>query len=185
MIFLFFFKLDIPDTLRQSEESVKCQITPSKKKKHGSESPVQGQASGMTGDLKKLQERLGYKFKDEGLLVQALTHSSYANEKDLPNNYQRLEFLGDAVIELIISQKLFKLFPEASEGALSKYRAQLVCDSSLASRAQHLDMGRCILLGKTGGDRFRPALLADIFEAVVGAIFVDRGKISKRYFTGK
>lgn len=136
-------------------------------------------------DLKKLliepiQDKIGYYFKDHVILKQALTHSSYANEHKnhaLKDN-ERLEFLGDAILDLIISEYLFTKHLQMPEGDLSKLRASIVCEASLAKTAKHIELGRYILLGKgeemTGG-RDRASILADAFEALTGAIFLDGG----------
>ncbi|MCG1020619.1 ribonuclease III [Sutcliffiella horikoshii] len=127
-----------------------------------------------------LQDNLGVQFQNEKLLYQAFTHSSYVNEhrrKPYEDN-ERLEFLGDAVLELTISQFLYKKYPMMSEGQLTKLRASIVCEPSLVSFANDLSFGKYVLLGKgeeiTGG-RARPALLADVFEAFIGALYLDLG----------
>ncbi|MDE3838487.1 ribonuclease III [Bacillus methanolicus] len=130
--------------------------------------------------FKKFQERIGIEFEDEKLLKQAFTHSSYVNEhrKKPYEDNERLEFLGDAVLELTVSQYLFKKYPMMSEGELTKLRAAVVCEPSLVSFANELSFGELVLLGKgeemTGG-RARPALLADVFEAFIGALYLDKG----------
>lgn len=124
-----------------------------------------------------LQKKLGYFFKDENLLQLALTHSSYANEHGLEHN-ERLEFLGDAVLELCISRILFYGFPKASEGHLTKLRAGLVSEPSLARVARHLDLGGYISLGKgeeSQGGRARDSVLSDTLEAILGAVYLDSG----------
>ncbi|OLS42075.1 ribonuclease III [Bacillus sp. MRMR6] len=130
--------------------------------------------------FKEFQDRIDIHFENEKLLKQAFTHSSYVNEhrrKPYEDN-ERLEFLGDAVLELTVSQFLFKKYPMMSEGELTKLRAAIVCEPSLVSFANELGFGQLILLGKgeelTGG-RERPALLADVFEAFIGALFLDKG----------
>ncbi|TCS89627.1 RNAse III [Keratinibaculum paraultunense] len=131
-------------------------------------------------DLDKLQKRINYYFKDLGLLNIALTHSSYSNEKNIKNNVnnERLEFLGDAVIGLVVSEYLYDRFKELPEGEMTKKRASIVCESSLAFAARKINLGKYILLGKgeeaTGG-RNRDSILADTFEALAGAIFLDGG----------
>lgn len=128
--------------------------------------------------LKPLQENLSYKFKDINLLKTALTHSSFANENNmkLTDNNERLEFLGDTILNLIVSQYLYKKYPNYPEGELTKIRAKVVCESSLAFAARKIDFGRYLLLGKgedaTGG-RDRDSILADAIEALVGAIYMD------------
>jgi ribonuclease-3 len=130
--------------------------------------------------FKRLQEKIGIFFTDEKLLIQAFTHSSYVNEhrKRPHEDNERLEFLGDAVLELTISQYLFKKFPNMSEGELTKLRASIVCEPSLVKFANALSFGELVLLGRgeelTGG-RERPALLADVFEAFIGALYLDQG----------
>ena len=125
-----------------------------------------------------LQERLGYFFKQENLLSEAMTHRSFANEsldEVLPDN-ERLEFLGDAVLDLVISQYLMLTQPEATEGELTRVRADVVAAPSLSRLAMELDLGSCILLGKgekLSGGRSKPNLLADTLEALIGAIFLD------------
>jgi ribonuclease-3 len=131
-------------------------------------------------EFKKFQERIGHSFKNEKLLYQAFTHSSYVNEhrKKPYEDNERLEFLGDAVLELTISQFLYKKYPMMSEGELTKLRAAIVCEPSLVAFANNLSFGTMVLLGKgeemTGG-RARPALLADVFEAFIGALYLDQG----------
>ncbi|QOR68530.1 ribonuclease III [Cytobacillus suaedae] len=126
------------------------------------------------------QEQIGITFTNEKLLIQAFTHSSYVNEhrKKPYEDNERLEFLGDAVLELTISEFLFKKYPIMSEGELTKLRASIVCEPSLVSFANQLSFGELVLLGKgeelTGG-RARPALLADVFEAFIGALYLDQG----------
>ncbi|TKI97705.1 ribonuclease III [Bacillus cereus] len=116
----------------------------------------------------------------EKLLIQAFTHSSYVNEhrKKPHEDNERLEFLGDAVLELTVSQYLFQKYPTMSEGELTKLRAAIVCEPSLVRFANELSFGSLVLLGKgeemTGG-RERPALLADVFEAFIGALYLDQG----------
>ncbi|WML43672.1 ribonuclease III [Neobacillus sp. PS3-40] len=130
--------------------------------------------------FRDFQDFMGIKFNNEKLLIQAFTHSSYVNEhrrKPYEDN-ERLEFLGDAVLELTVSQFLFKKYPMMSEGELTKLRAAIVCEPSLVLFAEDLSFGKFILLGKgeelTGG-RERPALLADVFEAFIGALYLDMG----------
>jgi len=133
-----------------------------------------------TLDLNGLEEAIGYKFKDRGLLKQALTHSSYANEQKInkSGDYERLEFLGDAVLEVVSSEFLFHKYPDLPEGRLTKLRASMVCEPSLAICARDLDLGKYILLGKgeesTGG-RGRESITSDVMEAIIGAIFLDGG----------
>lgn len=128
--------------------------------------------------LMELEKIIGYKFNDMNNLKEAITHRSFANEhrnSQLKDN-ERLEFLGDAILDLIISKYLFDKYQAMPEGDLSKIRASIVCEGSLAKTARHMNLGAFILLGKgeemTGG-RTRSSILADAFEAVTGSIFVD------------
>lgn len=130
--------------------------------------------------LKGLMERLSYTFQDIGLLQQALVHRSYINERPglgLESN-ERLEFLGDAVLSVVVSHLLTQGFPDADEGELSRLRAGLVNEAILANLARRLDVGRFISLGKgeelTGG-RDKPSILADTYEAMIGAVYLDGG----------
>jgi len=130
-------------------------------------------------DIEKFEEILNYKFKDKNLLIQALSHSSYANEKKKSRtSNERLEFLGDSVLSIVVSQYLFEHLTHIAEGELTKLRASLVCEKSLHIFAKQINLGDYILLGKgeenTGG-RERPSILADAFEAVIAAIFLDGG----------
>ncbi|MFQ3543363.1 ribonuclease III [Halobacillus rhizosphaerae] len=131
-------------------------------------------------DFSSFQKKIDISFNDVSILEQAFTHSSYVNEhrkKDREDN-ERLEFLGDAVLELGVSQYLYREFPDMAEGELTKFRASIVCEISLVQFANELNFQELILLGKgeemTGG-RNRPALLADVFEAFIGALYLDRG----------
>lgn len=133
----------------------------------------------MSAPLAALEHDLGHAFRNPDLLTTALTHSSYANERgDIAAHNERLEFLGDAVLELCVSETLFARFPEAPEGELTLLRSQLVNESSLAEAARRLCLNDCVLLGKGEehqGGRERPSLLSDAFEAVIGALFLDGG----------
>lgn len=128
--------------------------------------------------LRALEGRLGVRFRDLVLLDRALTHGSYVHEGGAQETYERLEFLGDAVLNLVVSDHLYRHFPAASEGELARMRAQLVSESALAEIARGLELSQYILLGRgeerTGG-RGRSSLLADVLEAVVGAVYVDAG----------
>ncbi len=137
--------------------------------------------------LRKIQSDINYKFKDIELLNTALTHSSYANENKMRNheNNERLEFLGDVVVNLIVSDYLYHHFPELPEGELTKKRATVVCESSLAFAARKINLGKYLLLGKgeeTTGGRDRDSILGDAFEALTGAIYIDDGLISTQKF---
>jgi ribonuclease-3 len=139
-----------------------------------------GEEMGNIRDLKKFEEIAKYQFRDFGLLRQAVTHSSYANEKRLGKNKcnERLEFLGDAVLELISSEFLYGLYPDVPEGELTKKRASMVCEPSLAMSARDIQLPDFLLLGKgeeyTGG-RERDSITSDALEAVIGAIYLDGG----------
>ncbi|GGA92324.1 ribonuclease III [Ornithinibacillus halotolerans] len=131
-------------------------------------------------DKVKLENLLNIKFHNVDIIKQAFTHSSYVNEhrNQHASDNERLEFLGDAVLELGVSQYLYRKYPTMPEGEMTKLRAAIVCEPSLESFARSLNFGEHILLGKgeemTGG-RSRPALLADVFEAFLGAVYLDQG----------
>jgi len=129
--------------------------------------------------MKTLQENLRYTFKNIFLLENALTHSSYANEaRNGVKSNERLEFLGDSVLSLVVSDYIFKEFKNIPEGELTKLRATLVCEKSLCTFARELNLGNYLRLGKgedKGGGRERDSILADTFEAVLAAIYLDGG----------
>ena len=137
-------------------------------------------------NLEEFQGKIRYYFNDKELLIEALSHSSYANEKRKGrNSNERLEFLGDSVLSIVVSQYLFEHFTHLPEGELTKIRASLVCEKSLYEFAKQIDLGEHILLGKgeenTGG-RERVSILADAFEAVIAAVFLDGGlEAAKRH----
>lgn len=137
-------------------------------------------------DLATLQTRLGYTFHDEGLLRLALTHPSIAHEQNTATAHnQRLEFLGDAVLQLVLTRELYEKFPTFSEGPLTKARAKLVNRRALAERARPLDLGAHLILSRgeeTNGGRERGSTLADAFEALLGALFLDGGFEAAREF---
>ena len=127
--------------------------------------------------LKEFQEKIGYNFKNEALLKQALTHSSYAHEQRKKNSdNERLEFLGDAVLEIVSSEFLYLNYPDKPEGELTKLRASIVCEPTLAMCTNQINLGDYLFLGKgedmTGG-RMRKSILSDALEAVIGAIYLD------------
>lgn len=138
-------------------------------------------------NLKNLEAAISYKFKNEKLLKHALSHSSYANEKKLGKlgSNERLEFLGDAVLELISSEYFFEKYKEKPEGDLTKLRAKFVCEPALCYIANTLNLGSYLLLGKgenaTGGRR-RASLLSDALEAIIGAIYLDGGFANAKEF---
>lgn len=130
--------------------------------------------------ISELEKRIGYCFRDKALLKQAMTHSSFVNEqriRKLPD-YERLEFLGDAVLEVTVSDFLFRHFPDVREGELTKRRASIVCGPSLAQCMENLGLGQYIQMGKgeeaTGG-RHKENILSDVLEAMIGAIYLDGG----------
>lgn len=137
-------------------------------------------------DVALLQNRLDYRFRDENLLRLAVTHPSVAHESGVATAHnQRLEFLGDAVLQLVLTQKLYEQFPELDEGALTKSRAKMVNRSALAGHARALDLGAHLMLShgeETSGGRERASALADAFESLLGAIFVDGGFDASREF---
>ena len=144
-----------------------------------------GETKAYTMEL--LEERIGYRFNDRALLKQAITHSSFTNEQKIRKNqnYERLEFLGDAVLELVSSEFLFREHAGMPEGELTKLRASMVCELSLAFCARDLELGKFILLGRgeenTGGRR-RDSIVSDVMEAVIGAIYLDGGMDAARAF---
>jgi len=137
-------------------------------------------------DLAAFQDRLDFQFRDENLLRLALTHPSVAHEGGEPTPHnQRLEFLGDAVLQLALTQQLYEKFPAFDEGPLTKARAKLVNRRTLAEHARALGLGAHLILGhgeETHGGRERPSALADAFEALLGAIFLDGGFDAAREF---
>lgn len=141
-------------------------------------------------EMEQLEQTIGYTFQNKKLLRQALTHSSYANEKKLGKLgcNERLEFLGDAVLELVSSDILYEQFPKIPEGELTKKRASLVCEPSLAYCARQFDLPKYLLLGKgedmTGG-RMRDSIVSDATEALLGAIYLDGGFDRAREFVLK
>ena len=138
-------------------------------------------------DLNEFQSKIGYTFKNRHLLEQALTHSSYANEKHMKkhSDNERLEFLGDAVLEIVSSEFLFINYPQKPEGELTKLRASIVCEPTLALCTKPLDLGKYLRLGRgedhTGG-RKRKSILSDALEAVIGAIYLDGGFTNAKEF---
>ncbi len=138
-------------------------------------------------NVEELEQKIGYTFRDKRLLRQAVTHSSYANEKKMGKDgcNERLEFLGDAVLELISSHYFFEKYPNLPEGQLTKKRASLVCEPSLAYCAREFDLPKFLLLGKgedMNGGRFRDSIVSDATEALLGAVYLDGGFASAREF---
>ena len=132
--------------------------------------------------LEVLEGRIGYHFKNKYLLECALTHTSFANEQKIHryNDYERLEFLGDAVLEMVSSAFLYNEYPDKREGELTKIRASLVCEPSLADCARHLGLPGLLRLGRgeeASGGREKESILCDVVEAVIGAMYLDSGNI--------
>jgi len=128
----------------------------------------------MTQDYRELEKRIGYTFRDKQLIIEALTHKSYKK----PYNNERLEFLGDAVLDLIVGEFLFHKFPQSDEGILSKIRASLVNESGFATLARTIDLGRYIYLSpaeENNRGREKPSLLSNAFEALIGAVYLEAG----------
>lgn len=131
-------------------------------------------------DYSELEKTIGYEFKDKELIKMALTHSSYSNELKINKygNYERLEFLGDAVLELISSQFFYFQYADMNEGQLTRLRSSMVCEQALAFCAREINLPQYILLGKgeegTGG-RNRDSIISDVFEALIGAMYIDGG----------
>ena len=135
--------------------------------------------------MTELEKKIGYEFRDSGLLQLALTHSSYANERGTKKDNERLEFLGDSVLGFITAEYLFSTLSQRPEGELTKLRANAVCEKSLAQFAQEINLGDFVNLGKgeimTGG-RERPSILSDAFESVIAAIYLDGGMDEAKKF---
>lgn len=141
-------------------------------------------------NLEVLEEKIGYRFQDKELLKQAMTHSSFTNEQKIrrKKNYERLEFLGDAVLELVSSEFLFQEYKEMPEGELTKMRASMVCEPALAFCAKDLELGKFILMGRgeeiTGG-RTRNSITSDVMESLIGAIYLDGGMEQAKAFINR
>ncbi len=121
--------------------------------------------------------KIGYEFQNKKLLKQAFTHISYANERNIESN-QRLEFLGDSVLSLVVAQKLYEVYPKAQEGVLTEMRSALVCEKSLANKAKEMGLGKGLVFGRSehrAQGMERASILCDTFEALLGAIFLDGG----------
>ena len=137
-----------------------------------------------------LEDKIGYRFQDISLLQQAMTHSSFTNEQKInkAKHYERLEFLGDAVLELVSSEFLFRENTNMQEGQLTKMRASMVCEPSLAFCAKDLELGKFLRLGKgeesTGG-RNRDSIISDAMEALIGAIYLDGGMEQAKRFINR
>ena len=149
-----------------------------------SESASRGERA--TTLMKDLQNKIGYHFKNPQLLTEALTHSSIAlDQSNNPFDNERLEFLGDAVLQLVITAHLFEIFPEFEEGPLTKIRTRLVSRTALKAYASHLNLGKYLIMGRgeeTSGGRERSSILGDSFEALIGAIYLDSDFLRARKF---
>ncbi|MBC7958813.1 MAG: ribonuclease III [Vallitaleaceae bacterium] len=140
-----------------------------------------------SSDLEIFQSSIGYRFNKLRLLEQALVHSSYANENKMSKeeNNERLEFLGDAVLEIVTSYFLFTNYPDMLEGELTKLRASIVCEPTLAKFSHEINLGKYIMLGKgeeNSGGRNRSSVLSDTVEALIGAIYLDGGLEATTHF---
>ena len=138
--------------------------------------------AGSSRDVKLLEERIGYRFKNHELLERALTHSSYSNESGLKNHHmlcnERLEFLGDSVLSIITSNYLYKNFSDCPEGELTRMRAEVVCERALSGYSEAIGLGEFLLLGigeEKNNGRHRRSIVADAFEALLAAIYLDAG----------
>lgn len=132
-----------------------------------------------------LEEKLNYNFKNKKLLELALTHTSYANENKNNSSNERIEYLGDAILEFVTSEYLYKTYPKLSEGEMTKTRAYAVCETSLAQIANRYSFSDFLLVGKCEtkiNGKYRDSILADAFEAVIGAIYLDSGIESVKDF---
>ena len=130
--------------------------------------------------IRDLEDAIGYRFRNITLLQNALTHSSYANERwhDSLMSNERLEFLGDSILGMVVAAYLYQTFPDRPEGELTRMRADMVCEQSLCAVANRLELGKHLLLGhgeEQSGGRTRPSILADAVESVIGASFLDGG----------
>ena len=140
--------------------------------------------------IKDLEAAIGYRFRNITLLQNALTHSSYANERwhnSLKSN-ERLEFLGDSILGMVVAEYLYMQFPDRPEGELTRMRADMVCEKSLADVAARIDLGKHLLLGngeEQGGGRSRHSILADAVESVIAAAFLDGGMAAAKQFIQK
>ncbi|MBE0467738.1 MAG: ribonuclease III [Candidatus Desulforudis sp.] len=136
--------------------------------------------------LAEVQQKSGLFWREQQLLREALTHSSYSYEQPGERHNQRLEFLGDAVLEIVVSEHLYRRLPDAAEGELTKIRAAVVCEPTLAQVARELDLGYYLRMGRgeeLSGGRERASVLADAFEAFLGALYLDQGLEVTRRFT--
>ena len=128
-------------------------------------------------NITEFQRKTGYFFKNEELLKSAFTHTSYANEHNI-KSYERLEFLGDAIVDMLVAEYLYNNYPDIDEGVMSKIRASLVCEKALSELAKELHINECMLLGngaELSGDRNKASILSDMFEAHIAALYLDAG----------
>lgn len=144
----------------------------------------------MNGKIEGLEKQIGYTFKNKQIIKRALTHTSYANEQTIKKNghYERLEFLGDAVLELLTSEFIYLNYPDMEEGKMTKLRAAIVCEPALAQSAKQLNLSDFILLGKgesaSGGGK-RDSIVSDVMEAIIGALYLDGGMNVAKEFVHK
>jgi len=141
-------------------------------------------------NLKNLEKSIGLSFKNKSILENALVHRSWINENRnlIKESNERLEFLGDAILEFWTTKKLFSLFPKLSEGALTNIRASIVCTESLAEQSQSLNLGKYLFLSRgeeRNGGRENPSILADLFESIIGAVYVDSGLFKTEKFLSR
>lgn len=140
--------------------------------------------------MRELQDKLGYHFRDVSLLELALTHSSWSNERGQGHRgcNERLEFLGDSILGFVVAEALYTAFGDKPEGEMTRLRAELVCEGSLVESAAPLGLGEHLRLGRgeaLGGGHQRPSMIADAFEAVLAAIYIDGGEEAARAFLGR
>ena len=140
--------------------------------------------------ISKLEDLIGLKFTNQANIRSAISHSSFVNELKVNKweDYERLEFLGDAVLEIVSSDYLYRHYPDMPEGELSKFRASLVCEPSLAFTAKRMNLSEYILLGKgedASGGRYRNSLLSDVFEAIIGAVYLEFGYMEAKNYIEK
>ena len=136
-------------------------------------------------NIKKVENIIGYKFKDKALLIRALTHSSAIMDNPSLLSYERLEYLGDAVLDLLVTTLLYNSYPDKSEGWMTKVRASIVSETPLAQIAKDLDLGRFLILGKgteNAGGRELSSILSDSIEALIGALYIDGGIATAQKF---
>ena len=174
--------------IRNQNINLEMTSSSSRKKKMSSQIASRSQQTPqeMQALVKDLENKIGYHFKNPQLLTEALTHSSIALDRaQNPFDNERLEFLGDAVLQLVITTHLFEIFPEFEEGPLTKIRTRLVSRTALKAYASRLDLGKYLIMGRgeeTSGGRERSSILGDSFEALIGAIYLDSDFSKARKF---